>query len=284
MITVTLEEYIKQELLNDNFTEFYDSENNLVWSNNKNSFLKKMLYFDDDVYFIVTDKFFVDFSFSDLTFDRKFKKMFLEKFINRQIRGQTIEDFASQVLFTTLALESYIETLISDYKKMSENRKYSNAKNTKQNEQNKKTDETENKTKDNSQNEKYNVDNTENEITNSTAVNDTRSINSTLPQDQINLNVSNTELDFADENSLSKQKGTIESERTNNSSSSSNTDSTFLENENTTANELENTTFAENAELDNTSVSYNFDTLFKSYDIFFSILNTYDKNCFLQTW
>lgn len=109
MTTSTLMEIIQSELINSGHDEFF-GENQIQFFNDEYAFIKKTIRMDQDVYNIITDKFFQGFKF-DTRYDEKIKHTFIAKFYNREIKTQTIEDFASKVLYVSLSHEDYINNL-----------------------------------------------------------------------------------------------------------------------------------------------------------------------------
>lgn len=169
--TTTLYDILQSELIMQGFDEF-ENNGRLTAFDDDFAFMKKMQRFDADIKSIVTDKFFNGFTFSTLV-DETFKKMFLHKFMNREIQTQTMEVFSSNVSFFCMANEHYIEELFQNLDD------YIRAKTT----------------------------NTSTQLGNSTT--QSRDIFSTLPQDEINISLNDPDLDFADTNHIAKS-GTIQ--------------------------------------------------------------------------
>lgn len=202
---------IQSELIKKGKNEFFN-ENQLSFFDDRFAFIKKVMNYDDDIHEIVTEKIFVGFTFSTPEIDKDFKRMFINRFLVAEIQGQTIEDFGNRVVYTTLSLSKYIENV---YKNI----------------------------------DKFMNGQSESETSNSgTGLTDFRNLMSSLPQDNINLNVDDTILNYGDTNTINRTK--------NKNDGKSNT----------------------------VSNTYNIDNLLKAQDIFIKILNEYDRRCFLQTW
>src|SRR5699024_8533902 len=77
-----------------------------------------------------------------------------------------------------------------------------------------------------------------------------------LPQNQVNIDVDNTELDYATDNTITKNKQENEQQTKGNTKGNSHT-----ENKN-----------------------YNLDELFKSNGLLEQILSVFDSKCFMQVW
>lgn len=208
-ITTTIYEIIQSELIKRGKNEFVNN-GKLSFFDEDYAFMQKVLLFDDDVYNIVNHTFFKGITLNNQ--DKEFKRLFTNKFMNRQIGVQTIETFSSLLVFETLSNLSFLNEVFSNLDK------YLHGTN--------ETTQT----------------NTGGEET------DNRTLESTLPQSQINLNVDNDILDYGDMNRISKTK----SENTGNTTGQQKT--------------------------------YNLDTLKETENLLANFFYSIDKKCFLQTW
>lgn len=209
--TSTLFEIIKSELIKSGKNEFFNG-NQLTFFDDNFSFIKKIMFYDSDVESIVTKKFFLDYKFTSNEAEKNFKKAFVNRFMNREIGTQTLESFATQVVYVTLTHEKYI------------NEVYENM-------------------------EKYLHGQAEQKGTGKeNNLSDYRTATAELPQNDVNVNVDDFELEYADNNTISRTryKSDKEDEQTNN--------------------------------------NYDIDTLEKLFPMFDRILVEYDKKCFLQVW
>ena len=188
-------EIIQSELQIQGHNEFVNN-GHLSLFDNEFAFIQKVLHYDEDVQKIVNNKFFKGFKFTDERIDRYFKESFVTKFLDREIGRQTVEAFASQVLYVTLTHEDYIYTVFgSELQKYLENQSESKSLSvgkalenaieqgqTKQRQQNKDhneyVDNTHNTHSDTSKNEGGSTD-------------DNRSAEATLPQSNVNIDVNN---------------------------------------------------------------------------------------------
>lgn len=258
--TTTLMEIIQSELQRNGFNEFYNF-GQLSFNNDDYTFIQKVLRFDDDVKKIVDDKFFKGFRFNDERIDRYFKEAFTTRFMEREIGRQTVEAFASLVLYETIIREDYIFTVFGDdlYKYLENHVDFN-------------SDEIENQiseeNKDDVSNEKYD----DNTVTKGTSVSDDREATSTLPQSEMNMNVDNDVLTFADDNTITKNKTTNEDETNTNSQR----DTTG----NTKTNGTQDTTGNQKS-LQKTYLMENLEKLYTSRE---RIFNDFDKKCFLHIW
>lgn len=246
--TVTLNEYIASELYNEGKREFYNF-GQLTMNDDRYAFIKKMMKFDDDVKQIVDKRFFLDFKLEDSKADENFKKTFLMKFMNREIGRQTIEAFASEVLYVLFSHEEYINIVFSD-----EVFKYLNNHVTNNAEDIGTQDNTES-SNDNTNDNQFGGKKTSR-----------HHANSTLPQNEVTLNVKDDELDFADTYDVDKNEDEDFNIRTTENEASKNA------NQNTTNNH------------ESLSKTFNLYSLNELYDMKNKVMKEFDKNCFMQIW
>lgn len=246
--TTTIYEYIQSELLGMGKNEFYNF-GQLSFNNDDFTFMQKVLNFDDDVKEIVDNKIFKGFKLKDQESDKYFKESFVLRFMDREIGRQTIDAFSSQVLYVTLSRREYINTVFS-----SEVKKYLENHVTNESEDIGTQEQTSSQNTTNKQTEKG--DNTS----------DNREATSTLPQSEVNLNVDNTELTYADENRISKDKGTSNRETNGEGTNESN------QNQDT------------NNKHDSITKTFSLDNLEKIYNMKEKLYTEFDRKCFLHIW
>lgn len=290
--TTTLNEYINGELMRMDKDEFINN-GKLTIFDDEFQFIQKIIKFDDDVYKIVNEKIFKNLKFEDEKVDKHFKKSFITRFLDREINRQTIEAFASQVVYITLTHEEYIKTVFGSefYKYLEQHVDFNNdyVGNTIENS----TEHGETKqTQDSNTKDNYSdtSNTTHSETTNGKggSTDDNRSANATLPQSEVNINVDNTNLNYADENNISRNKNT----NFNDTDTSGNSETKSNGNRNSDYTGLTDglSDSERNAQSDNTSntktltKSYLLDNLKTIYDMKEQIYNTYDKKCFLHIW
>lgn len=290
--TTTLNEYINGELMRMGKDEFINN-GKLTIFDEEFQFIQKIIKFDEDVYKIVNEKIFKNLKFEDEKVDKHFKKSFITRFLDREINRQTIEAFASQVVYITLTHEEYINTVFSTefYKYLEQHVDFNNdyVGNTIENS----TEHGETKQTQDS-NTKDNYSDTSNTTHSDTtkgkggSTDDNRSANATLPQSEVNINVDNTNLNYADENNISRNKNT----NFNDTETSGKSETKSNGNRNSDYTGLTDglSDSERNAQSDNTSntksltKSYLLDNLKTIYDMKEQIYNTYDKKCFLHIW
>ena len=207
MATTTLFKIIQSQLINAGKTEFVNAAGELVYFNEAYQFTWKILNYDEDVQTIV-DKLFNGVSLNNRENDIHFKKMFLFRFYNRMINKQTIEAFQFELMSTLLSKLSYINSVYDDLNKY--------------------------------------LENTQTATSSNNATSDYRQAFSNLPQDSINIDVDNTVLNYANDNTINRTK-------------------------NIGSNDSENK-------------SYQLANLIESGHLFDDILNEFDVKCFSQFW
>lgn len=290
--TTTLMEIIQGELQRNGFNEFVN-DGKLTFDNQDYAFIQKVLRFDDDVKKIVDETFFKGFKFNDERIDRYFKEAFTTRFLDREIGRQTVEAFAGLVLYETIVREEYISRVFGNelYKYLENHVDYKGEVigNTIE-------DETQNQINEELQKQtsEENTDTTSNETysedtqSNGTNTSDSREATSTLPQSEMNMNVDNDVLTFADDNTITKNKTTTtdESNTTGERDSTGNTKTNGQQDSNTNA----TTDSTRNSNQDTTSnqktysKTYLMENLEKLYSTRERIFNDYDRKCFLHIW
>lgn len=149
--------------------EIYRSNNQIIF--NQNNLMRKTLEYKDP-YFIKMLRETLFYGTTTINQRERFEREFLQRFINRVIKYQTVDLFAS-----------YLATFVSEYQELI-NYCY----------------------------DKYDMLVTAQVETvsnnNSTTTNKSNSIYSNLPQNQINMNLDIDTLDYADDNTISKSRAT----------------------------------------------------------------------------
>lgn len=149
--------------------EIYRTNNQIIF--NQSNLIRKTLEYKD-TYFIKMLRETLFFGTTTINQRERFEREFLQRFINRVIKYQTVDLFAN-----------YLATFVSEYQELI-NYCYDN----------------------------YDllvtgqVDTVSNN--NSTSTNKSNSIYSNLPQNQINMNLDIDTLDYADDNTISKSRAT----------------------------------------------------------------------------
>ena len=174
----TIYNIICSELNNDGMSEF-ENGRNIVFFNENFQYIKKIMKFDKDVANIVNKIIFQGEGLRDQKNDIHFKKTFCNKFLNRQINRQTVEDFSAQVLYTFFIHEEYLNLVYEEIDNFVKNKNLNNSKGL------------------------------------TKKINDNRVLTSDLPRDNVNLNVDDTVLNYGNQNTISRNKDTSEQNNDN---------------------------------------------------------------------
>lgn len=193
--TTTLFDIIQSELILRGHDEF-TNDGKWTFFDDRFSFIKKIMKYDDDVKEIVNEVIFHGEKLEDEMIDDEFKKTFIKKFLENSINRQTVEAFSLQVVYTLYANKDYIMNVY--------------------------------KVNDFLLNKRENDNTGENNSTNTTvsdSMTDNRNLHSDLPQTEVNLNVDDTELDYGTTNTISRNKDrgnteTVSKQNDNNKSNS----------------------------------------------------------------
>ena len=224
-MTTTIYKIIQSELIKNGFNEFVDENGDLIFFDKSRQFTNKILMFDDDVLNVVNEL-FQGVKLNNEIHDVHFKKTFIYRFLNRKINRQTVEAFQFELLATFLSKQDYINAIYEDIEKFILQENSSNQTSNQNNEQE----------------------------TNSNNLNDSRSAYANLPQSEVNLDVDNTTISTADDNTVSRNKQV--SQQTSNNKT--------------------------NGETLNKSNQYKLDELIKSSHLLSNILDEFDLKCFMQ--
>lgn len=249
MRTTTLNHIVQSELFKRGFSEFEGDTPNtdffdlgkFNFYDNDYQFIQKILRFDDDVQ-VITNWLFNGFSLQEKEYDLHFKKTFMFRFMNRQINRQTIEAFQMELATTFLSHEDFINRLYMDIDLFL-------------------TQTDKNKQDNLSQSEQANKQK-EKQTTDGNTLTDNRQAFADLPQSSINLDVDNTVMAHASDNTISKNKQA--NKQTNDSLS-----------EGETTNQTTGVTTGE-------SKSFKLDELLKTNGLLDKVLEQFDRKCFLQ--
>ena len=274
--TTTLMEIIKSELQKKGHNEFYNA-GQLSFNNDKYAFIQKVLRFDHDVKCIIDDIIFKGFKFNDERIDRYFKEAFTTRFLDREIGRQTVEAFASLVLYETIIREDYIFTVFGHevYKYLENHVDYDLKETGYMNE-----NEIQNKTNKETQTSTENEKNDGEVNTTGSNVSSDRELTSSLPQSEINLDVDNDVLLYGDSNTIAKNK----TNTTNDEKSNSNRDTTGETNANVNEDATRDTKQDTTGTQKSLQKTYLLENLDKIYAMRERLFNDYDRKCFLHIW
>ena len=227
------------ELEKDKDIYRYDNLENL---SSRTSEMTRILKFDETVKDITTETIFtglhLDYGDSD------FKKLFIQHFLNREIKWQTLELFQSKIAATFLMNQDTLNFYYSEIDRLLTHSNVNDSENTGNNESESITT-------------GYNTSKTDN-------VSDNRSISASMPQDQYNIDVENHIAHNADSNDISKNKNVSETEANNNTSQTN--------------------TGKNNSTSQSVSNMYDVAYLREVKAYIKNVLDDFDTNCFSQTW
>lgn len=119
--TTTIMDIIQAGLINAGHNEFLNKINGVLQITNHSdefTFILKIQHYDDDVRAVVDSDIFGGFKFSSSAADLFFKRMFISRFLDRQINTQTLDLFRHHLISYCLANDSYVTMLydnIEDY-------------------------------------------------------------------------------------------------------------------------------------------------------------------------
>lgn len=185
--TTTIYKIVITELIKNGFNYFRDPKTNKIIYLSENSLMNKILKYDEDVDDVVNKVFFNNNYLSDTDSDVAFKYLWLSRFLNREIKFQSLALFSAKNTALFYQNANIILSYFKDFDKYLTN--YSENKQA-----------TDNDSKTNFVSGTKRNDN-----------NNQNSIYSSLPQTEINLNTSDESLSFADTNTISKNKTESES-------------------------------------------------------------------------
>src|SRR5699024_6929185 len=208
--------------------------------------------------------------------DLHFKRSFFYRFINRQINKQTIESFKFELLSTFLMNEEFINRVYSDMEDYLTQKQMGQQDDKKTNKQ----ENTETNKQTNKETNKQNNRETNNQNSDSINTTDDRSGYADLPQSSVNLDVDNSVMTSASNNTVSRNK-----QKNNNKSNTE----ILGETEGTSQGDTEGTSQGitegeTEGKTTNENRSYQLDELFKTNGLLEEIFNIFDKKCFLQIW
>lgn len=227
------------ELEKDKDIYRYDNLKNLE---SRTSEMTRLLMFDETVEEITTSTIFTGLHLTNG--DRDFKKLFIQHFLNREIKWQTLELFQSKIAATFLMNQDTLNFYYSEIERLL-------TKSSVNDSQNNGTNESESVTTGNNTSQTNNVS-------------DNRSISASMPQDQYNIDVENNIAHNADSNDISKNKNVSETTGNNNTSQTN--------------------TGRNNTTSQTVTSAYDIAYLREVKAYIQNVLDEFDTNCFAQTW
>lgn len=275
MTTTTLFKIVQSELIKMGRNEFEGKEKQTTlfdfgtfdFYKDELQFTNKLFKYDEDIKLIV-NWLFNNFSLDDKKHDEHFKKMFIFKFLNRQIQKQTIESFKYDLSYVFLSKQDYINRIYKDADKyihrlnLSEGNSNSNAESN--------TDDT------NSSLSRANTVNKDNSTSKTDSNSVDRKASSNLPNSTLSFNLDSDTFNNPSSADAGKNKSL---------SNTVNSGQNTTENTNEVTNTGKNKNVSKGSSHDdNMNRSYTLDDIFKYSNVFENILIDFDRKCFLQTW
>ena len=227
------------ELEKDKDIYRYDNLENLE---SRTSEMTRILKFDETVEEITTETIFTGLHLT--TGDSDFKKLFLQHFLNREIKWQTLELFQSKIAATFLMNQDTLNFYYSELDRLLKRASVNDSEN-------------------NGRDESESIT-TVNNTSKTDNVSDNRSISASMPQDQYNIDVENHIAHNADSNDISKNKNVSETTGNNNTSQTN--------------------TGQNNSTSQSVSNMYDIAYLREVKMYIQNVLDDFDTNCFSQTW
>jgi len=227
MTTTTLFKVIQSELIKSGVNEivkpdeskYFKPDLDFLWFNDDVQFTTKILKFDEDVSKIV-DNLFSGLSLKNKEHDHHFKKSFINRFVNRQINRQTVEAFKMELVSTFLNHEEYLNSIYENMEKYITQTSVNNQKNK--------------------------------QLTDDISTSDNRSAFADLPQSSTNLDVDNTVLNYASDNTISRNRQKNKQET--------------------------------DGEVTGENKKFQIDELVKAGSLLNNLFDEFDRKCFLQIW
>lgn len=215
--TIKLNDYIRSELRKQGFNEIKNESGELVYFDKDSQFMTKILTYDEDVAQIM-DRLFQFHQLDNPTSDYHFKKTFLLRFANREINRQTIDSFQYQLIATFLNQQKALNHLYAEI----DSYFTGSTESTQENHQ----------------------------TTDGNTLNDSRNASQDLAQDEVNLDLDNTVMNYANDTSVTRSKQ--ENQQTN------------------------------QGNTHNETKQYQMDNFIQSSQVFEQIFQLFDKKCFMQ--
>lgn len=179
--TTTILDIINAKAHREGYNEFFDRERfQLRKTDDKTNLMYQVACYTDFIRNITNEEIFGEFSLSDQDADCYFKHMFLNKFIDREIKYQTLDVFRNKLVSLMLINNQWICDTYKYFDDM------------------------------------FNGVTRGSTNTNGTSHSDGRGANATLPQDQTSLDLNSNEVPFADETTYNRGDGRTTNHTTTN--------------------------------------------------------------------
>ena len=118
--TTRIYDIVKIELIKKGYSEIIEPYETgdymqLLMPSNDSHFMRKIISYDDDVKDIIDNTVFNGYHLKNSDFDNRFKKLFINRFVDREIAYQTFDLFTIKLNELMLTYEDYLNALIENY-------------------------------------------------------------------------------------------------------------------------------------------------------------------------
>lgn len=117
IMTVTLFDYLSSELEKSGHDEFKTCDE-LTGFNPKKSNMTRLIIYDELVQKVCNDTLFYGFELENKDHDTEFKKNIVARFLNREIKFQTVDIFRAMLLAKLYSYKRKLDTFYNDYEKI----------------------------------------------------------------------------------------------------------------------------------------------------------------------
>lgn len=117
--TTTIFEILQSEYVANGFDEFYNAETNqLIEYGGKDAFINKIYQNDKDVNKLANRYIFGEYNLQSPGCDASFKRMFMLRFLNREIAFQTVDMFRNKLIGLLVANDQYLSLTYDHFEDM----------------------------------------------------------------------------------------------------------------------------------------------------------------------
>lgn len=172
--TTTILDILASSAVDQGYNAFINPDGTFKESRDENNLIRQINNYTDFARSISNDEIFGGFNLSDLDCDKWFKKAFLNNFLHREIKYQTLDIFRSRLVSKMLLDEKWLVLTYHEFDEL------------------------------------FNGDTNSTSNTQTSNNSESRGANATLPQDQTTLNLDDDTVPYADNTAYnrSKQNGT----------------------------------------------------------------------------
>lgn len=225
IVTVTLFDYLNSVFENSGHNEFSTCDELTGFNNNKSNMTRLVIY-DEIAQKICNESIFLGFELENKEYDVEFKKSIIARFLNRAIKFQTVDIFRAMFLGKLYSYKRKIDVYYDEYYKLLTSQS-------------------------NNVSDSVSIGTSDNI---SVSKNNGRNATTTVPQNQVNLDLEKPYMEYADNNNISLNKS-----------------------DTNTKNDNKNTT-----DTKSQGNNFNVEVFYKLNMCIEDLLNELDKTCFSQ--